>query len=64
MFRNFFQSFLHSYYFSGELYLVPKERIYYLKLSPAEVMKFIVSGGVTRFESVEQLKIDQFEEKQ
>lgn len=45
--------FPHSYNFSGELYLVPKDRIYFLKLSPAEVMKFIVSGGVTRFENFE-----------
>ncbi len=40
--------FPHSYNFSGELYLVPKDRIEKLELSPAEVMKFIVSGGVTR----------------
>lgn len=52
--------FPHSYNFSGELYLVPKERIHYLKLSPAEVMKFIVSGGVTRFENIE--KINQYKE--
>ncbi|MBW6533767.1 MAG: DUF502 domain-containing protein [Mariniphaga sp.] len=52
--------FPHSYNFSGELYLVSKERIHYLKLSPAEVMKFIVSGGVTRFEN---LKNDELEEK-
>lgn len=42
--------FPHTYNFSGELYLVPKERIERLELSPAEVMKFIVSGGVTRIE--------------
>jgi uncharacterized membrane protein len=51
--------FPHSYNFSGELYLVPKERIHYLKLSPAEVMKFIVSGGVTRFENFESNELDQ-----
>lgn len=50
--------FPHSYNFSGELYLVPKERIRYLKLSPAEVMKFIVSGGVTRFENVESNELE------
>jgi uncharacterized membrane protein len=38
---------------------VPKERIHYLKLSPAEVMKFIVSGGVTRFENFESNELDQ-----
>lgn len=42
--------FPHSYNFSGELYLVPKNRIEKIDLPPAEVMKFIVSGGVTRFE--------------
>lgn len=42
--------FPHSYNFSGELYLVPRERIQAVDLSPADVMKFIVSGGVTQFE--------------
>lgn len=50
--------FPHSYNFSGELYLVPNNRIHYLKLSPTEVMKFIVSGGVTRFETLEIDKSD------
>ena len=44
--------FPHSYNFSGELYLVPKERIEKLNTSPSEVMKFIVSGGVTRIENI------------
>ena len=46
--------FPHSYNFSGELYLVPSTRVHLLDISPTEVMKFIVSGGVTRFDS-EQL---------
>lgn len=50
--------FPHSYNFSGELYLVPKDRIIYLDLSPAEVMKFIVSGGVTRFENLENNELE------
>lgn len=45
--------FPHSYNFSGELYLIPKERIMLVDLPPAEVMKFVVSGGVTRFEKKE-----------
>lgn len=45
--------FPHSYNFSGELYLVPSERIQIIGMSPAEVMKFIVSGGVTRFNNDE-----------
>lgn len=43
--------FPHSYNFSGELYLVPKDRIEAIDLPPAEVMKFVVSAGVTRFET-------------
>ena len=45
--------FPHSYNFSGELYLVPAERVEPLDLSPAEVMKFIVSAGVTNIEKPE-----------
>ena len=45
--------FPHSYNFSGELYLVPAERVERLSLSPAEVMKFIVSAGVTNIEMPE-----------
>jgi uncharacterized membrane protein len=41
--------FPHSYNFSGELYLVPAERVIKIDVSPAETMKFIVSGGVTHF---------------
>lgn len=46
--------FPHSYNFSGELYLVPTERMEKIDLSPADAMKFIVSGGVTRFEQIKQ----------
>jgi uncharacterized membrane protein len=42
--------FPHSYNFSGELYLVPSDRIFKLDISPAEAMKFVVSGGVTHLE--------------
>ena len=41
--------FPHSYNFSGELYLVPSDRLTKIDISPAEAMKFIVSGGVTHF---------------
>lgn len=50
--------FPHSYNFSGELYLIPRERIQAVDLSPAEVMKFIVSGGVTRFENLENNELE------
>ncbi|MCG8340820.1 MAG: DUF502 domain-containing protein [Cytophagales bacterium] len=36
----------HSYNFSGNLFIVPKDRIKPLNISSTEVMKFIVSGGV------------------
>jgi len=56
--------FPHSYNFSGELYLVPRERVHFITLSPAETMKFIVSGGVTRFENMESYKKHELEKAQ
>lgn len=38
--------FPHSYNWSGELFLVPRELIRPVDVPPAEVMKFIVSAGV------------------
>jgi uncharacterized membrane protein len=46
--------FPHSYNFSGELYLVPRERVQTVDLSPSEAMKFVVSAGVTRIEKIKQ----------
>lgn len=40
--------FPHSYNFSGELFLVPRRNVTYLNLPSSEVMKFIVSGGVSK----------------
>ncbi len=37
----------HSYAFSGETFLVPVENVKLIDASTAEVMKFIVSGGVS-----------------
>jgi len=37
----------HSYNFSGNLYIVPKQTITLLDSEPADFMRFIVSGGVT-----------------
>jgi|TARA_B110000967_G_C18778000_1_gene506639 uncharacterized membrane protein len=39
--------FPHSYNFSGELFIVPKDQVRSLNISPAVVMKFIVSGGIS-----------------
>lgn len=37
--------FPHSYNFSGEMFIVPKEHVKPLDISPADAMKFVVSGG-------------------
>ena len=38
--------FPHSYNWSGELFLIPRELVRPIDVPPAEVMKFIVSAGV------------------
>lgn len=44
--------FPHSYNFSGNLYLVPKANVRVLKnVNSTEIMKFIVSGGVSQLSS-------------
>ena len=40
--------FPHSYNWSGEMFIVPKEHVRPLNLPPGEVMKFALTGGVTR----------------
>jgi uncharacterized membrane protein len=40
-----------SYSFSGDLFIVPTENVTHIDGKPAEVMKFIVSGGVSDFEN-------------
>ena len=46
--------FPHSYNFSGELFIVPKDQVTPIKnINPADVMKFIVSGGVSGWEQKE-----------
>jgi uncharacterized membrane protein len=37
----------HSYAFSGETFLVPSENVKLINASTSEVMKFVVSGGVS-----------------
>ncbi|WP_291856043.1 DUF502 domain-containing protein [Marinilabilia sp.] len=39
--------FPHSYNFSGELFIVPKNQVRSIDINPAMVMKFIVSGGIS-----------------
>jgi uncharacterized membrane protein len=43
----------HSYNFSGNLYILPRERVTKLEAPGSEVMKFIVSGGVSGFDDEE-----------
>lgn len=42
----------HSYNFSGNFYIVPRERVAMLNLPSADVMKFVVSGGVSGYEEL------------
>ena len=39
--------FPHSYNFSGELFIVPKERVKALDVNSSELMKFVVSAGLS-----------------
>lgn len=48
----------HSYNFSGNLFIVPVENITPLNVPPSEVMKFIVTAGVTSIEKSQELKQD------
>lgn len=47
--------FPHSYNFSGELFIVPKENVRPVNIHPAEAMKFIVSAGVSGWEENEAI---------
>jgi uncharacterized membrane protein len=39
--------FPHSYNFSGEMFIVPAAQVKKINAAASDVMKFIVSGGVT-----------------
>ncbi len=45
--------FPHSYNFSGELFIVPKKNLKPIKIKSSDVMKFIVSAGLTGWEKIE-----------
>jgi len=45
--------FPHSYNFSGELFIVPKSNIRALDVNSSDMMKFIVSAGLTGWEKSE-----------
>lgn len=44
----------HSYAFSGNLFVVPAANVTPIDAKPANVMKFIVSGGVTSMKEMRQ----------
>ncbi|MDD3721071.1 MAG: DUF502 domain-containing protein [Lutibacter sp.] len=44
--------FPHSYNFSGELFIVPKANIKPININSSDVMKFIISAGLTGWEKV------------
>ncbi len=44
----------HSYNFSGNLFVVPAENVTPVKASSADVMKFVISAGITDIESKEK----------
>lgn len=41
----------HSYNFTGNLYLIPTQNVTPLNLNSTDVMKYIISGGVTNISS-------------
>jgi uncharacterized membrane protein len=45
--------FPHSYNFSGEMFIVPADQVKRLDAAPADIMKFVVSGGVVSFKNSE-----------
>jgi len=44
----------HSYAFSGNLFVVPAANVTPIDAKPADVMKFIVSGGVTKVKDLHE----------
>ena len=46
--------FPHSYNFSGELFIVPRENIKHITVNSSQVMKFIVSAGLTGWDKEEK----------
>jgi uncharacterized membrane protein len=49
--------FPHSYNFSGELFIVPKNQVRIIDVNPTLVMKYIISGGISGFyEEIEGVK--------
>ncbi|MCK0132383.1 DUF502 domain-containing protein [Flavobacteriaceae bacterium F08102] len=51
--------FPHSYNFSGELFIVPKANIRHLDVNSGEVMKFVVSAGLTGLDKSQEQERNQ-----
>jgi uncharacterized membrane protein len=49
--------FPHSYAFTGEMYIVPRDSIIPLNINPSQAMKFIISSGVSGWEEVESEEV-------
>jgi len=49
--------FPHSYNFSGELYIVPKSQVKPVNIDPVDMMKFIVSAGISGWQENENKDI-------
>jgi uncharacterized membrane protein len=47
----------HSYNFSGDLFILPKEAITPIGIASTEIMKFIVSGGVADLQNSKEQKV-------
>ena len=47
----------HSYNFSGDLLILPKEKVIPLDMASTEIMKFIVSGGVAGLQNSEEEEV-------
>lgn len=43
----------HSYNFSGNFYIVPRDQVTLIDLPGSDIMKFVVSGGVSGFNELE-----------
>jgi uncharacterized membrane protein len=48
----------HSYNFSGNFYIVPRERVTFINLPGADIMKFIVSGGVSGYDELLEAELN------
>jgi uncharacterized membrane protein len=48
----------HSYNFSGDLFILPREAVTAVDISSTEIMKFIVSGGVAGLQSLEEKQVN------